>query len=124
MHVTDLNNHKDKLKCTFCRNPLANDEITIKEYKGDFVSVWCPNCKDYPKQCGPKFLICLCSKEPKELEIEMAKSEIEANTKIDWQDLPNMKLVNQDKGSDKDEITKEYVSKVPKKHKRSVSTRF
>ena len=114
-----------KFRCTFCRNPLLNQDVITKKYKGDFISIWCKGCSDRYESNnnqGPKFVICLCGKEPKELDIEMAKSEIEANTKIDWADLPNMKLVNQDKGSDK--ITKEYVSKVPKKHKRSFPTGF
>ena len=115
MNKQDLHNKKDKLKCTFCRNPLANDEITIKEYKGDFVSVWCPNCKKLGPQWTAKFLICLCSKEPKELEIEMAKSEI-------------YKLALEDKETGarlyKLEGDKTEVSKMSGKRRRSNTTGF
>ncbi len=76
MHHLDPKDHKDKLYCAFCRNPLTNQEMIVKKFDGDFVSVWCEPCSKLDKQWGPKFLVCCCSEEPKELDVEMAKGEI------------------------------------------------
>jgi hypothetical protein len=84
MHPNDLNNKKDILKCTFCRNPLQNMDIDIKKVEGDFVSVACDDCKNKE----PKFLICCCSDEPRELSVEMAKTEIAlSNPKVQMIDF-------------------------------------
>lgn len=127
MHVTELKNFKHKLQCSFCRNSLANDEIfgimSYSENK-DYVFVMCDPCAkryDTQKQWGPKFIICLCSDEPKELEIEMAKSEIE-NAKPSFKEEIHdglLTLNDIDKGSDKTEV-----STLSKKRRRSNTTRF
>lgn len=108
MHCNDLNQYKDKLRCCFCRNQLTHVDITIKDYKGDFVSVWCPNCKDLPSQWGPKFLICCCGGEPKELEIEMAKGEI-ALSELNKQ----VKLTTKRESNIENDNNKEQVAFIP-----------
>lgn len=79
MHQQDLTGKG--LRCSFCRNPLDNDHINVKEYKGDFVSVQCDHCQDLLNnndKLGPKYLVCLCSDTPRELSLEMGESEINA----------------------------------------------
>jgi hypothetical protein len=111
------------MKCAFCRNDNATNE---HPYEGDFVFYMCDDCDSrykQNKQLGPKFLICKCGKEPKELELEMAKSEILQNA-----------VKNVSSGSSKgdnyerftiDEVNEvKEVSKMPGKRNRSNTTRF
>lgn len=76
-HDINLEEEKGKLRCCFCRNSLANQEAIMKDYEGDFVAIYCKPCSQLGKQWGPKFVVCLCTPgKPKELDVEMAKSEI------------------------------------------------
>lgn len=94
MKREELSKFKDKLQCCFCRNDLTNREMIIKHYEDDLESVWCEDCSKLPKQCEPKFLQCLCGDKPKELDIEMAKSEIkvqkEEEEHIDYNPSPEL----------------------------------
>ena len=89
--------------------------------------VMCSDCHTRYKQnnrYGPKFLICTCNKEPRELDIEMAKSEIEQQirkpgiTEYKDNNIIESKVTVWDKGSDKTEV-----SNMSAKRRRSVPTR-
>lgn len=97
--------------CAFCRNPGATNK---HEYKGDFIYVMCEGCDAQYKehsQLGPKFAYCLCNPDkPRELEISMANSEIDASVKTKTTEIqkeindPKIKIV-------KFEEISEYVNK-------------
>ena len=121
----DVEANKDKLQCCFCRNSLKNQEAIVKKYKGDFVSVWCADCSKLPKQYEPKYAVCLCTPgKPKELEIEMAKSEIEQQeqNKPYVEEIINKMNIGGDGKPhfDKDE-TKEFKASFKPRNKRKVS---
>lgn len=123
------------MQCSFCRNDNATNE---HPYEGDFVFCMCDDCnaryKEHP-QLGPKYLICKCDPDnPRELDLSMAQSEIKQNSKpkeVKFGENKEFKglVIDDVKVSDNkviasEEITKEYVRKVPKKHKRSFPTGY
>jgi hypothetical protein len=71
----------------------------------------CDDCdKRYSenKQLGPKFLVCNCDpKHPRELEIEMAKSEIEQNKIIVGDNEGGREVINYDPFKTKSEQYKD-----------------
>ena len=120
------------MKCAFCRNDNATNE---HQYEGDFVFYMCNDCDSrykQNKQLGPKFLICKCGKEPRELELEMAKSEIE-NSKPVWTEKHDKVVEEYERNPQKETViisrdnevneVKE-VSKMSGKRNRSNTTRF
>ena len=82
MEHKDLESYdKSKLYCSFCRNPMEGNDLNVRPYEGDFISIMCDGCsarfEQYP-MLGPKFVVCLCSDIPRELELSMANTEIAA----------------------------------------------
>lgn len=68
------------MKCGFCRNEF--DDLKERKWEGDFIFYLCEGCgtryEEYP-QLGPKYLVCLCNPDnPREVEIEMAKTEVKS----------------------------------------------
>ena len=80
----DLTKYQDTLLCGTCRNSLLqSSKVNVNQFgdDNDFVFVNCDDCQkrfEEHSQLTASFVICTCDKEPKELPLEMAGSEIKA----------------------------------------------